>query len=401
MTTRRLNAEDWTPVLPTKLNAQVTRQPSRSSNHSQSALRPKPLNILSRPPQTPPNTKRTPLSPQDGNLPQTTETLCDPHIVDHGLSGPWPQRDSPAMPNRRTGSPNLASQYSERQSEFSFGILDYYTREPTPSLKSPDFPPPPRPKVDPAIDQFDFGLPPTPTSSVATIVPCLIDANAGAEREEHIPSSLSPPSSQIRHNALNGGYSLFPTIKQVTPPPRKPTITLVEPFGRRETTPGSNTSSIASPPDRCHRPRKESISSSVRSRNDSLISGHRDRQGRIPLRILSSDSTSSTCRTRVASSNVCTVPEKQSRWSDDTITSPSMASTPGPRTSFGSLLQRDSAQYPACFFEDDEEAPLRRKFTWTKTSSTSSHEHQRRRYDESPTLGERFVKLMLCGCSGR
>ncbi|KAK4609021.1 hypothetical protein CLAFUR4_14667 [Fulvia fulva] len=405
MTSRRLNAEDWTPVHPTKLNASISNESrtahSRSSGNSQRALRPKPLNIPSKLPQTPPNAKQSHFPPQNGDSDQAKDIPTDPQIVDLGPPGPWPHRGSPAVRNRRMGSPNLASHFNSRQSEISLGILDYYTREPTPSLKSPELPPPPTPKLDSAIEQFDFGLPPTPTPSVVTTIPCLVNATAEAERQEQSLIPVSPPSGQLRHNVMNNGYSLFPVIKEVTPPPRRPTITLVEPFGRRNTTPGSNTSSIASPPDRCHRPRKESISSSVRSRNDSFISGHRDKHGRIPLRILSSDSTSSTCRTRVASSNISAVPEKQSRWSDDTITSPSTAPTPGPRTSFGSLLRRDSAQYPACFFEDDEEAPLRRKFAWKKTSMASSHEHQRGRYDEPPSFGERFVKLMLCGCGGR
>ena len=404
MATRILNAEDWTPVQPTKLNARISHQPmierSRSSSNSQRALRPKPLNIPSKAPQTPPNPRSAHSYSKNDDTDQAKETPRDPQIVDLEPSGLWPHRDSPAARSRRMGSPNLASQYNTRQSEISLGILDYYTREQTPSLKSPELPPPPTPKVDSAIEQFDFGLPPTPTPSVATSVPCLANAKAGAEREQRPLIPVSPPSSEPRRNALNHGYSLFPVIKEVTPPPRRPTITLVEPLSRRDTTPGSNTSSMTSPPDRCHRPRKESISSSVRSRNDRFISGSRDKHGRIPRRILSSDSTSNTCRTRVVS-NMSAVPEKQSEWSDDTITSPSMAPTPGPRTSFGSLLRRDSAQYPACFFEDDEEAPLRRKFAWKKTSSTSSYEHQRGRYNDPPTFGERFLKLMLCGCGGR
>lgn len=68
------------------------------------------------------------------------------------------------------------------------------------------------------------------------------------------------------------------------------------------------------------------------------------------------------------------------------------------------LAGRDSAQYPACFFEDDDEgAPLRRKFGW-KRSLSLTHEQQakkqrRGRFDEESSLGLWLRRIVLCdGC---
>jgi Wiskott-Aldrich syndrome protein len=82
-----------------------------------------------------------------------------------------------------------------------------------------------------------------------------------------------------------------------------------------------------------------------------------------------------------------------------------VATTPGPRTSFGSLLGRDSLQYPACFFEDDDDeaVPLRRKFPWKRSTSLNQEQRARREQasDERRSVSARLRSTMLCaGCCG-
>ncbi|EME86884.1 uncharacterized protein MYCFIDRAFT_172580 [Pseudocercospora fijiensis CIRAD86] len=411
--------EDWSPV-PQKISTRPANYEPRDARaslpkNSDRALRPKPLNLPSKQPQDSSVLKSVQSLRQEST--ESSESLRDPEIVDVGSTTQWTRRDHHPRRSKRVTSRSTASQYSARQSEISLGILDYYMRDRTPSLHSPELPPP-TPRLDPAIAELDFGeLPPTPTPSAAP-TPALPSRHTGPYQEAKgqplIP--LSPPSAVRPSATLTRGYSLFPVIKEVTPPPRHPEITHIPPITLRDITPTSvkSTPSIPSHPssDPIHRPRKESISSSVRTRNDSINSCRAKQRYPIPLRILSSDSTTTTPpanhRRLISTSTATTSPpaEPQSRWSDDTIASPSLAPTPGPRTSFGSLLRRDSQQYPACFFEDDddEEAPLRRKWAWKtsvnsvstgRDSKMSTRKLVKGKYDEVESPRPCFWQLIL------
>ncbi|KAK4543450.1 hypothetical protein LTR36_005593 [Oleoguttula mirabilis] len=332
-----------------------------------------------------------------------------PEIVDLAAPGTWPRRSivPSRVPSRRTApSPSLYSRCSTaRQSEISFGILDYYTREPSP-LNSPDLLPP-TPKVDPAMKHFDFQLSSQTSASHkrkdgVPLQHASSQAKAGAARREQPLVQASPPASEPRPTKT---YSLFPAVKD----PSKSLVLALEQQSPSTSarTPSNDITSIRlhQQPNPSYRPRKESLSSSIRSRKDSFTSFRSGRQ-RIPLRILSSTSTASTGKT---DSTASATPPQRSRWSDDTITSPTVATTPGPRTSFGSLLAgRDSAQYPACFFEDDdEEAPLRRKFGWKRSISLTheqiSKKRSKGRFEEPNPVAVWLRRIVLCGgcCSGR
>ncbi|KAK0265298.1 hypothetical protein LTR35_017162 [Friedmanniomyces endolithicus] len=380
------------------------------------------------------------------------EVPLAPEVIDHAAPTTWPRRGAPigpppkrAPPSIRIASPSLNSRCStSRPSEVSFGILDYYTGEPSP-LPSPDLPPPPPPpKMDPAMEQFDFQLnhPPSGTQEVSPNTACRSqkhDATQAGAQQESAPLVDVPLSTQIASQAPHKRtYSLFPAAKESPIPstntvPLRPSPVMISP-----------TSTISSmtmhqAPDPSYRPRKVSLSNSMRSRKDSFTSFRSNR--RIPLRILSSNSStpSATGRldSRAASISTSSPSDRflshNSRWSDEsTITSPTAAAfTPtggARRTSFGSLLQelrRDSGaagrasesgpnqQYSACFFEDDEDemAPLRKKFAWTRRSTSLTvkeiplhRKHRgsnaRGRFDDRPGLGYRLRSLMLCGeCS--
>ncbi|KXT13596.1 hypothetical protein AC579_8496 [Pseudocercospora musae] len=383
MASRRNNyPENWSPV-PQKIstrpaNYEPREARGRLTNDGDRALRPKPLNLPSKQPQDSSVLKSVQSLRKEST--ESYEGLRDPEIVDVGSTAQWHRRDD-AQRHKRVMSPSTASQYSTRQSEISLGILDYYMRDRTSSLDSRQLPPP-TPKLDPAIAELDFGeLPPTPTPTAAS-TPALpsrpTEPYQECKGQPLIP--ISPPSAVRPSATFTRGYSLFPVIKQVTPPGRHPEITHVPPITLRDMTPTRIKSTPSHPKlDPIHRPRKESICSSIRTRNDSINSCRAKQKYAMPLRIVSSDSTTSTPHRRVISSSTATASPPQSRWSDDTIASPSLAPTPGPRTSFGSLLRRDSQQYPACFFEDDdddddngEEAPLRKKWGWKKSVNSVS-----------------------------
>ena len=324
----------------------------------------------------------------------------------------------------------------------SFGILDYYAREPSP---------PPTPKVDldavgslppkigtPVVDaglgKFDFGLglkvervdeneglvlaktakeePAVEVDGSENVQTNGSDVKAGAtEDETTIPDVSTPPSPPPKRlqssEPAKPTYSLFP--KDTTPPSR-PSITLAN---RQDSSPPL-TNPFHQHPENTYRPRKESLTSSLRSRKDSLTS-HRATNHRIPLRILSSASSNYTTPRMSSTRPSVSPPDSsngtvQSRWSEDTITSPTTAVAPGPRTSFGSLLgaARDSGQYPACFFEDDDDefVPLRRKLHWGRGASLQqAQQGQMRRGggDVEATgvkKGSRWRKVLLCGCGG-
>ncbi|KAK0337703.1 hypothetical protein LTR94_003315 [Friedmanniomyces endolithicus] len=363
-----------------------------------------------------------------------------PEIVDHAAPTTWPRRGAPlgpppkrAPPSIRIASPSLRSQCStSRRSEVSFGILDYYTREPSP-LPSPDLPPPPPPpKMDPAMKQFDFQLASSPsgTQGLALTSVCRPqdqDATQAGAQLDSAPLVDVPLSTQTTSQGPHKRtYSLFPAAKE-SPTPATTSVPL--PPSPVMISPTSTISSITmhQAPDPSYRPRKVSLSNSMRSRKDSFTSFRSNR--RIPLRILSSNSSipSGTGRldSRAASISTSSPPDRllghNSRWSDEsTITSPTAAAfTPtgtARRTSFGSLLQelsRDGGpagrasesgpnqQYSGCFFEDDEDetAPLRKKFGWTRRSTSLTvkeiplqRKHRgsnaRGRLDYQPGLGQ-------------
>lgn len=323
----------------------------------------------------------------------------------------------------------------------SFGILDYYIQDPTP-VHSPELPSAATPVIDPAIERFDFGLQ-RKTSPIQDVKP---SADADFDLIPLSPRPIEEPkaNTQPQHKKT---YTLFPNVKEASPvthrfaqvisdsPRATPTPNSYasppqsDPSWRRsilsgsklDSTPGRgraqtiNTPSPAEPtlasriagmqthqqPNASYRPRKESLTGSVRSRKDSCASQY---GRRIPMRIMSS---SSKADSRSSASTSTASPKTQSRWSDDTITSPIAATTPGPRTSFGSLLEaRDtgSGKYPACFFDDeeDEEAPLRRNFGWKRSLSLTQEQRGRRargRFEERSGFG-RVVRVLLCGCGG-
>ena len=213
-----MTPRDWSPaptststfsrpsVEPRNERVQIPRTRERA------ALRPKPLNIAAtrHTRASPPELKAPPPSRKESSESQC-ENLRDPEIVDSALSEAWTARDS-ALRARR---PSITSRNSTRQSEISLGIIDYYMRDHTPAIPSPELPP--TPKIDPAIDRFDFGLPPTPTPSAAPRFQDSPPAKAGAERTEQL-IPISPPTRPPA--STNNSYRLFPVIKQVTPPPR-------------------------------------------------------------------------------------------------------------------------------------------------------------------------------------
>jgi hypothetical protein len=158
-------------------------------------------------------------------------TLRDPEVVD--LAGapiarnrtvrrdacpPYPPRQPPPVPPkpRRVPPPSVAS----RQSEMSFGILDYYIYDPSPA-QSPSLPVGGTTPIvgDKAIDRFDFGLggrrDATRTSD---------DARSGADDDEMQLIPLSPrpfeedkSESPPKTNRKKKQYSLFPAVQEVTP----------------------------------------------------------------------------------------------------------------------------------------------------------------------------------------
>ncbi|KAI6952546.1 hypothetical protein D0867_13123 [Hortaea werneckii] len=380
-----------------------------------------------------------------------------PEIVDLAAPTSWSRRTMTRIPSRDMApSPGAQSKLSVgRQSEMSFGILDYYTGDASPCC-SPTIPPTSStadsaPKTsasqtsDPAIERFDFGLKssaPTqprhhdvlPQRQRAKTLASGSDTQAGAERVE-TSTGPSPPTSvdrSIRPPLHKKTYSLFPSptvsanrVPQLLSTPKA----AAQPPG----TPTSN-QRVSTPPHQqpnpAFLPRKESLPRSMRSRKDSMIS-HRSSDRQIPLRILSSSTTASSSTTPrsdyYASTTVsANSPPDRSRWSDETIASPTAATVRdgGPRTSFGSLLgavgggngSDNSDQYPACFFEDDDEeaVPLKRKLAWKKKWSTGSspstqggsRQTSRRekgrlgRSDRDPSGWRKVTRVLLCGGCG-
>jgi hypothetical protein len=350
------------------------------------------------------------------------ETLRDPEIVDLAPSSrpwmmarhevcapPYPPPPPPKPKRSLRGVPSVAS----RQSEMSFGILDYYIHDPSP-LQSPALPLEPSSAVDPAIEKFDFGL---QRESVETS-----EATSGADEEmQLIPLSPRPFEEEKPETGPPQAkkYSLFPAVKDATPSAHRLAQVINEsptesrqstdtmsggqresswrprllsgaklantptPTRRRADTISSSTqvTPTTTVPSPSYHPRNASLSFSNTSRlhRTSISSGSgssiRDSR-RIPLRILSSSSSATTntfnttSRSSISTSPGSTIAGQQkpllSRWSEDTaLASPTTAAAVlGCRSSFGSLIGGEIGSgeaYPACFFEDDEDVPLRRR----------------------------------------
>lgn len=386
--------------------------------------RPSPVHLLTPPEQPAVASPPLPLM-EEQYVP--LQPLRDPQVIDLAAPGTWPFRGPTPVSLRvsdrkMAATPSLYSRCSlAKDSEISFGIPDYYTRDSSPQPSPGLLPPLPSPELDPAIKKFDFQLssaaaqfggpekladfasPPTQDESTRQQQ----QSNPGAEavKKETTPVIVRPRANtqQGKHDR---SYSLFPAVKDSP----KPAVKILS-FADR------SSPSVAAPseiqahqqPDPSYRPRKQSLTSSVRSRKDSFTS-FRSGPRRVPLRILSSDSTASTSRRSMSSAS--NSPPGPSRWSEDTITSPVLATTPGPRTSFGSLLQgigEHNENHPACFFEaEDESAPVRRKFAWARVGSVTVKEIQpayksgRGRFDDGEGLGLKLKRFVLCGgCGGQ
>ena len=408
MATIRVRNEDWTQIPPTRIQMRRTKEPRdeqvRFPKNIQRA-RPTPINIA--PGEPLPLPKISPTSPiMSTELDLLCESPLAPEVVDLAAPNTWPRRSNSQrlVFSKRPPTPSVVSQCSARASELSYGVLDYYLRGP-----SLDLPPPtPRldtPIIDPGLEKFDFGLPPLtplpPSANARGLQEVVVDASAGAETAHRYPN-VTPPQLVRSQVPSKNTYRLFPIMKDTTPPSTS-SATKDSP-SPQYTTPLSKIAFVPShsQPDASYRPRRESLSSSIRSRKDSFNSFCGTK--RIPMRVLSEGSTTNTKRSTDLTSTGS--PPERSRWSDDTITSPVVATTPGPRTSFGSLLGHDSSQYPACFFEDDDDeaVPLRRKFPWKRSTSLTQEQRARRETigGRRRRVSARFKSAVLCAgcCSG-
>ncbi|RMY51589.1 hypothetical protein D0864_14392 [Hortaea werneckii] len=379
-----------------------------------------------------------------------------PEVVDLAAPTSWSRRTMTRIPSRDLApSPGAQSKRSiGRQSEMSFGILDYYTGDASPccsptipatSSTADSAPKTSEPQTsDPAIERFDFGLKsstPTqpgyhealPQRPRAKTLASESDTQAGAERSE-TSTGDSPSASAdrcVRPTLHKKTYSLFPSPNvSANRVPQIPST----PKAAAQPPPTPLTQPVSTPPyqqpNPAFRPRKESLPRSMRSRKDSMISHRSTSDRQIPLRLLSSSTTASasstattTPKTDYYSSAVsANSPPDRSRWSDETIASPTATTVRdgGPRTSFGSLLGAvggggsDNSDYPACFFEDDDEegVPLKRKLAWKKKWSTGSSSStlgggrqqtaRRREKGRGDPMGWRKVtRVLLCGgCGG-
>lgn len=347
-----------------------------------------------------------------------------PIIVDIAAPETWPKRWSLSKrkASRQRARPSTAS-------EMSLGILDYYFTTPSPKL-SPTLPAEtPKlelPPIDPFKEKFDFELAPAETRPPAASTPPQepwerqrdLDAVSGAAS---VPDEILNPSA-VRHasrpdSRAKETYTLFPNVK-VTTPPRRPGHLLNT---TRRSSPPPLTSHSANHPNTSSassRPRKESTSTSIPTHHTTrdLLPTIYPHPARIPLRILSSPAVASTPRavSTATKTNSTTSSPQDSRWSQDTVTSPLAAPTLGSarRTSFGSLLGSSGGLYPECFFDDDdddddgyESAPLRRKLRWQRRDRGSVTEMKMRRGVRGGdrrgkgrgSFALRVVDVVLCG----
>ncbi|KAH9827379.1 hypothetical protein Tdes44962_MAKER09734, partial [Teratosphaeria destructans] len=347
------------------------------------------------------------------------ESPKDPEIIDVAAFLACPRTVVKRTPSSQSGTPSLHSRCSTRHSELSYGILDYYMRDDATSL-------PPTPTMDPAaLGRFDFELVPQTPSPTET------DNNeaSGAERIDELVEITPPSTARTRlHPQHKHSYSLFPKVEPTSPQDTRPRALTIDRTSPTSTY--SRPSALSRIPSHMlptpsYPPRKESLTGSVRSRQDSFTSyrsaSHRQTT---PLRIMSPTSTASTDRSHSAASSALStastsIPEQKCRWSEDTIASPELLPTTGPtRTSFGPLLvsaglseDKDGtnpSQYPACFFEDDDESvPLRKKLAWKRSlsgmeqrvepSGKRSGCGEEARSKHGGTVGSRVKRILLCG----
>lgn len=407
MTTRPLRPEDWAPVSQIRIKTRHTREPRDEVAKFPKKLRPSPINIL---PGQPSPLARCPSALQKEEI-ELLESPRSPEIVDVAVPSTWSRHVSPRKQAlaKRLVPPRIPKPCSARQSEISYGILDYYITDSSP-LPSPSVPSPTpafdTPVIDEAIKKLDFDLTSIPNdqrdlgqAQFDHVVPY---TNPGAEQE----TTLEPRRTRILEQPqlqpqAKPTYSLFPSLREAALPTSPPAFTQ-----RQRTascTLSSNITSIPShhQPDSSYRAQRESLCSAVRSRKDSFNSFcgavH------LPLRLSSTSSTTMTANTMTSPTSS---PPSQSRWSQETIKSPAAATTPGLRTSFGSLFGRSSSQYPACFFEDDdddEHVPLRKKLPWKQSISLTQDGPGVRdeRNGGRGSLSRRVRSVMLCsGCCG-
>jgi len=237
---------DWTPTTTTRITTRLSPLPKElrdervriarplgGGGNGVVARRPTPLDV--RLAQAKGSVRLVPNDQQQAVDINCVETLRDPEIVD--LAGapaitrnwtarrevcpPYPPRQPPPPPpkSRRVPPPSVAS----RQSEMSFGILDYYIHDPSP-MQSPCLPggTTTATVVDSAIERFDFGL---GEGRDATRTRTSDDAKSGADDDDMqlIPlsprpleedTSESPPRTNKKKQKQ---YSLFPAVQEVTP----------------------------------------------------------------------------------------------------------------------------------------------------------------------------------------
>lgn len=432
---RRLQPEGWAPTPRRKVKAY--REPREERVRIPDAvnrMRTASLNLKRGPPPQDVKSQWSPSSvgsndQNDIRDPEVVDIACPKDCARRGAS---PMHRIPAP--SRTVSPSATSQYSTRQSEISFGILDYYISDRN-SLGTPEVPPlTPR---DSAIDKFDFGLTtatPRLSNNMAGLEQALPGAKAETQRENKeldpvlvspsSPSELQPFSSQTTQKK---SYTLFPAVKEPAPTTTKAT-TITNSISPQTPTIGPApstrlpTHSTNRPPrtpemspHRTYRPRKDSLPSPhPQMRKDSftsLRSSSGAHSQNIRLRIVS-HSTSTTTTDRSPSSAATAIPPHvhasvSSRWSAETITSSTAAAGFRPvRENFSSLLGgRESAgvRYLDCFFDDDDDdyacresarRPLRRKLGWG--SAREGEGRRRGRFVEEVSFGRRVGGWMLC-----
>jgi hypothetical protein len=441
MSLRSPMPEEWVPAPSTRIRTRPACGPkSERSRMSKTNGRSCPTALRQLGPPRPAAPGSPPLQLKDHST-APEQSVRDPEIVDLAAPSIWSRRVAQtgptrgSVPNHKTSPSLYSSSSTARQSEISFGILDYYTRAPSPLLDS-DVRPPPASKIDPAMDQFDFELVPTTSIIPHSVVEATTETGHDDEQvttgmEQSLVDVLAP-TQQLPDVPHKPAYSLFPSFKQTPTPSMTAAEPLPSPPSATMMTASSNITTIPShqQPDLAYHPRKESLSGSIRSRKDSFTSFRSNR--RMPLRLLSSSTSFASTtggRSLSTASASTTSPENlghRSHWSDDTTTSPT---TPGPRTSFGSVVhdpiatpaststrtssrRSESGQYPACFFDDDEEiSPLRKKFTWRRATNLSVKEIEHgggemwsqveERLDEKVGLGLRVKQIILCsGCAG-
>ena len=197
MATRRINSDASTPVRQTRITTRLS--PSKEPRDARVRIpkpvtnrRPTPLDIELAQSKAPLLSAIWPLS-EAPLIDCESEIVRDPEVVDLAAPKTWSRRDASLSIHRtaswKRGSPSVKS----RQSEMSFGILDYYIRDPSP-IQSPDLPNVATPVIDPAIERFDFGL--------QRKTPPVRDAKPGADADFDLvplsPRAIEEPKAKVQ-----------------------------------------------------------------------------------------------------------------------------------------------------------------------------------------------------------